>query len=191
MLPEYQEYHDQLLTAIGSQGVSDGLEMGRIEACFKISLECWGKVRKLAQEQGFKSAGEEIHFFRNIKPLFTSFIEYFTYCYHALLFMPAHDTLELKRFWKWELSKIDRFRESNRDFCQYIQQGLTDRDEEYFLRSSHTMAVRARLPLGLLQDPDAGMVTSHDQLVTLIGSYDLYEKHIAKEMEKLGEVIVL
>ncbi len=191
MLPEYQEYHDHLLTAIGSQSASDGPEMERIEACFKSSLECWGKVRKLAQEHGFSGYGEEIHFFRNVKPLFTSYIEYFTYCYHALLFTPAHDILELKQFWKWELSKIERFRENNRDFCLYIRQGSTDRDEEYFLRSSQTMAVRARLPLGLLQDTDAGMVTSHDQLVTLIGAFDLYEKHIRKEMEKLGGVIVL
>jgi len=188
MLPEYQEYYQQLLAAIAWHRDSGSPEMEKIEACFKSSLEFWGVVRKTVKKHDFNNTEEEIRFFKEVKPLFTSFIEYYTYCYHALLFMPSHDLQELKRFWKWEMRKIERFRENNREFCQYIRQGDTYKDAEYFLRSSNT-AAKAPAPQGLVHDLDAEMTTSHDQLLTMIGAYDLYEKHILAEMEKLGGTI--
>lgn len=185
MPSEYQEYYHQLLAAIASHRVTGSTEMEQVEACFKSSLEYWGKVRQRVKERSFATPEEEIHFFKVIKPLFASRIEYYTWCYHTLLFMPAGDLVELKRFWKWELRKIQRFYESNKEFCDYIRDGASDKDAEYFIRSANTVA-RAKLPLGLIHDLEAEITSSHDQLVTLISAYDLYEIHILEEIEKLG-----
>jgi len=188
MSPEYQAYYHQLLAAIALHRDTGDGEMEKVEACFKSSLESWSKVRKEVKSHDFTSTEEEVRFFKEIKPLFTSYIEYYTYCYHALLFMPAGNLLELKRFWKWEMRKIERFRENNREFCQYIRQGDTYKDTEYFLRSSNTLP-GVRTLQGLVHDLDAEITTSHDYLVTMIGAYDLYEKHILAEIEKLGGTI--
>ena len=191
MSPEYQEYYHQLLATIEGQNESEKPEMEKIEGCFKACLECWGRIRKLVKQEGFKDMREEIFFFKEVKPLFTSYIEYYTNCYHALLFMPAHDTKELHRFWKWEMRKIERFYESNREFCTYIRQGQTHKDAEYFLRSAQKADDRVRLPLGLIHDQDAELTTSHDQLVTMMSAYNLYEQYIRTELGKLSGYIVL
>jgi hypothetical protein len=188
MLPEYQAYYHQLLATLALHTDAGRPESKKVEACFKSSLECWGKVRKEVKRHDFDNTADEIRFFKEVKPLFTSYIEYYTYCYHALLFMPAGDLPELKRFWKWEMRKIERFREKNREFCEYIRQGDTYKDNEYFLRSSNT--IRGARPLqSLVHDLDADITTSHDYLVTMIGAYDLYEKHIQAEIEKPGGTI--
>jgi len=101
MSPVYQEYYQQLQTAFHSQNDPNRTEMERIEACFKSSLDYWGKVCKQVRRDGYQ--------------------------YHALLFLPG-DILEKKRFWKWEERKIERFYENNQEFCVYIKEGDTSRD---------------------------------------------------------------
>jgi hypothetical protein len=191
MSPEYQEYYHQLLATIRQQKESEKPEMEKVEGCFKASLECWGRIRTLVKQKGFEDIGEEILFFKEVKPLFTSHIEYYTNRYHALLFMPIHDARELHRFWEWEMRKIERFYENNREFCCYIRQGQTHKDAEYFLRGAQKPAIRIRLPLGLIHDQDADLATSHDHLATMISAYNLYEQHIQTELGKLNSYIVL
>ena len=136
MLPVYREYYQQLLTAFQSHNEMQRPEMERIEANFKSSLDYWGKVCKRVRQKGFSSEMEEIIFFKDVKPTFTAYIEYYTYRYHALLFLPADDLLERKRFWRWEEKKIERFYENNGEFCQYMRDGETQRDAEYFFEVS-------------------------------------------------------
>jgi hypothetical protein len=193
MLPEYQEYYQQLLTAFQSHHEIDRPEMERIEACFKSSLDCWGKVCKLVRQKGFSNKNEEIIFFKHVKPAFVAYIEYYTYRYHAVLFLPGGDLLERKRFWRWEEKKIERFYEENREFCRYMREGDTSRDGEYFLRSGGvgrsagvvrsggaarsagaSEAFGERLELELDED----MVSPKDHLVTLMKAYALYEEYI-------------
>src|ERR1700761_7408156 len=121
--PVYQEYNRQLLRAIRNQEERENPGLEIVEACFKSSLECWGKVRQSAKEAGFRSKEEEIRFFKETKPCFTSYIEYFTLRYHSLLFMPVDDPFEMTRFWKWEERKMERFYEDHAEFCRYIREG--------------------------------------------------------------------
>jgi len=183
MSPDYQEYYQQLLRATALYQESEKPELEKIEACFKCSLDYWSKVKQGVKEFGFRTPGEEIHFFKKIKPLFTAYIEYFTQLYHALLFMPVNDDLELRRFWKWEMRKIERFQENNAAFCRYMQEGATDKDTEYFLRSAENTAPFHH---GRVHDLDPETATSHDYLVTMIAAYELYERFIQEKIKGLG-----
>jgi hypothetical protein len=180
MSPEYQEYHQQLSTAFHSHEETSRTEMEMIEACFKSSLDCWGKVCKEVKAAGFRDTREEICFFREVKPSFAAFIEYYTFRYHAILFAPVNDTLEMKRFWRWEEKKMQRFYDDNREFCRYMREGDTHRDTEYFLRaavlsgSTHTTE--------LIHDLDAGLVSPKDPLVTIMKAYELYEQYIKQKL---------
>jgi len=183
MSPDYQGYHQQLLTATALYQESEKPELEKIEACFKCSLDYWNKVKQLVKEFGFRTTGEEIHFFKKIKPLFTARIEYYTQRYHALLFMPVNDEEELRRFWEWEMRKIERFKENNEEFCRYMREGATDKDTEYFLRSADNTP-----PLlhGRVHDLDPETATSHDYLVTMIAAYELYNRFIQEKIKGLG-----
>jgi hypothetical protein len=183
MTQDYQVYHQELLTSIALYEESDRPEMEKIEACFKCSLDCWGRLQKHIKKNAFASPGEEIFFFKKVKPQFTAYIEYFTCRYHALLFRPGEDALELARFWRWELRKIEKFYETHKDFCHYIREGLTERDEEYFLREGN---LGAQVMTGRIHDLDPGTATPGDYLVTMMAAYELYEIYINVEMKKLG-----
>jgi RteC protein len=177
MPPEYQEYYRQLLAAIDAhQGVARP-EMEMIEACFKSSLDHWGRVYRQVRQQGFGTSAEEIGFFKAVKPGFTAWIEYYTYRYHVLLFRPSGNALEVQRFWKWERRKMERFYESNEEFCRYMKEGATNRDEEYFLRTSCAPS-GGRNCAPLMYDLDSEMSSSMDHLATMIKAYELYEKYI-------------
>ena len=183
MSPDYQEYHHQLLTETSLCQDSGKSDMEKIEACFKCSLDYWGTIKQLVKTHTFQTPEEEIYFFKKVKPLFTARIEYYTHRYHALLFMPVNDALELRRFWKWELRKMERFYENNEDFCRYMRDGSSDKDSEYFLRASNPTAA---LLQGKVHDLDPETATSHDYLVTMIAAYELYEGFVQEEIRNLG-----
>jgi len=179
----HDEYYQQLLAALASCEKEAASEIEKVESSFKCSLDYWSKLQKHIKQNGFSSPAEEIHFFKTIKPRFTSHIEYYTCRYHALLFMPADDPLELIRFWRWEMRKTEKFFEANEAFCRYMREGATDQDSAYFLRAGD-QAIQA-MP-GRIHDADPMTATLGDQLVTMIGAYEMYQSYIQEEMQKLG-----
>lgn len=183
MSPDYQNYHQQLLTATSLCQDSGKPDMEKIEACFKCSLDYWARIKQLVKKHDFPTAEEEIYFFKKVKPLFTARIEYYTHRYHALLFMPVNDLQDLRRFWKWELRKIERFYENNEAFCRYMREGASDKDNEYFVRAANHAAP---LLQGRLHDLDPETATSHDYLVTMIAAYELYGGFVQEEIRNLG-----
>jgi hypothetical protein len=154
--------------------------MEMIEACFKSSLDHWGKVCKLAKVNGFRDVRDEIIFFKEVKPSFTGFIEYYTFRYHAILFAPTGNHLELKRFWRWEERKMQRFYDDNREFCQYMREGDTRRDIEYFIRMNHQE--NNHHTADLIHDLDADLISSKDPLVTVLKAYELYKQYINQKL---------
>ena len=180
MPPEYQEYYQQLLTAFHSHEETSRNESEMIEACFKSSLDVWGRICNLVKVTGFKNTCDEIIFFREIKPAFAAFIDYYTFRYHALLFAPVNDVTELKRFWRWEERKMQRFFDENHEFCRYIRCGHTHRDAEYFLRAAGEPSPRN--DHDLIHDIDSELVSPKDPLVTIMKAYELYEKYINQKL---------
>lgn len=180
MSPEYQEYYQQLLTAFHSHEATSRTEMEMIEACFKSSLDCWGKICQQVKAGDFRDVCDEIRFFKEVKPAFAAFIEYYTFRYHAILFAPVNDILELKRFWQWEERKMQRFYDDNREFCRYMREGNTHYDADYFRR---TPGSSARHPsTDHIHDLDAELVSPMDPLVTIMKAYDLYEQYIKQKL---------
>jgi hypothetical protein len=94
-----------------------------------------------------------------------------------LLFAPVGDAQEIQRFWRWEQRKMEKFFESNREFCRYMREGDTVQDETYFRRVDRPLS-GGRSVAGPMFDPDGEMISPMDHLVTTLRAYELYEKHI-------------
>jgi hypothetical protein len=153
--------------------------MEMIEACFKSSLDHWDKVCSCARTKGFRDTGDEISFFREVKPSFASFIEYYAFRYHAILFAPVNDSGEIDRFWRWEERKMQRFFEDNQEFCRYIREGDTCHDAEYFCRTAERTA--CRYTSDLIYDLDTELVSPKDPLVTIMKAYELYGQYVRQQ----------
>jgi hypothetical protein len=152
-----------------------------IETCFKLSMDYYSRVKSWLKDYEFPESRSEIMFFKHVKPLFTSQIEYYTHCYKAILFLPVSKN-EQTLYWQRELAQIDTFYGLHSDFIKYWSNDFGDKDELYFIRASNC---GTNLDQAKNYDIDVEVATSHDWLVTAILAYEKYAKFIHRKMGEL------
>jgi len=106
----------------------------KIEACFGSCYHHWSAVSVRATHHVFTDMHEEITFFKTIKPLFTSLIEYYQLIYHAILFQPDLSTGHVKEFWEREAHRLPAFIDAHPHFVTYYTSGRTEHDAYFFSR---------------------------------------------------------
>ncbi|GAB2815363.1 RteC domain-containing protein [Ferruginibacter profundus] len=154
-------------------------ETTMIEGCFNIVIHCWGKIKKYLESYIFTTETEEIHFFKNIKPLFIAAIEYYTLHYQAILFKPSNDTNALAAYWMHELKRVEKFYTRHKEFYQYYSSGQNYNDRSYFTRACNTgKAAGSKLS-------DINTASSQDHVVACIIAYQKYRKYVEAELEIL------
>ena len=131
----YSELFHKLLKEMDECMEVDLPETDRFQNCFWICLK-WNKnLKELALMNGFKSESEEIEFFRDTKPRFTCFTEFFVIASEALWFV--NNKAECPSiFWKEEIEKYSRFRNRYSFFLDYYETKKHNYDREYFLRAT-------------------------------------------------------
>lgn len=104
------------------------------EKCFSICQKYWAIVRNDLLSHVFNNAEHEIHFFKVIKPIFTSELEYFGLQYHASLFCNDASADEQRQFWERQKQKKERFKTDNAAFYGCYINGCTGNDDAWFRR---------------------------------------------------------
>ncbi len=94
------------------------------------------QLRNYVKENPFQTEGEEIYFFKSIKPRFFAKLLYYTKLLDMEIRRPVGEKKLDSRFFKKELKRINRFFKQNREFYQYYRSGAVHLDRSYFLRSS-------------------------------------------------------
>ncbi|MFL5741937.1 MAG: RteC domain-containing protein [Flavisolibacter sp.] len=137
----------------------------------------WNILSEKLSTHKFESNQEEINFFKEIKPLFTSEIEFASLVYQLEIFTPLTD-LEFASFIKKERSRFCKFKEKNKEFYRYYKDGRKEFDEMYFLRSRNMLNyfVHTRP-----YDLNICCCTSHDHLVSTILGLEKYEAYLNKK----------
>jgi hypothetical protein len=136
-----------------------------IECCFNVGQSYSAQVQKMLEDYKFPSDKDEIDFYKSVKPLFKSQIEYYNMVYHAELFKPMTNPVEMKEFWVKEHQKLDRFILDNTEFYTYYKKGATNLDEQYFL------------------SPDQSVY--YDDLIAELLALERYDQHTQTELSKL------
>jgi hypothetical protein len=136
-----------------------------IECCFNVGQSYSAQVQKMLEDYKFPSERDEIDFYKSVKPLFKSQIEYYNMVYHAELFKPMTNPVEMKEFWVKEHQKLDRFILDNTEFYTYYKKGATNLDEQYFL------------------SPDQSIY--YDDLIAELLALERYDQHTQTELSKL------
>jgi hypothetical protein len=166
MEQEWLQQYDTMLKAI-EKCQDQPVDLKRkIEASFSIAQQTWAQIQQQAEEYSFSSKTEEIKFYKEIKPLFKSQINYYNLVYHAELFKPLTKPGEVKEFWIKEQQKLDRFILDNQEFYVYYKSGATNRDEKYFL------------------SPDQKVY--FDDLIAMLQALERFHAYISKELTKLA-----
>src|ERR1700693_5194074 len=116
---------------------SNADKKAEIECCFNIGLKYWTQIQMGIDAENFESTSDEIEYYKTVKPLFKSQIEYYNLVYQAELLKPKERS-ELKEFWFKEQQRFNKFIQENQEFYLYYKSGSTRLDDEYFLSAGYT-----------------------------------------------------
>jgi hypothetical protein len=179
----YQIMHIEMLSCISLCMQQNLPEIQRIESCFWIALEYWKRIKKIISENKFSDEADEINFFRNVKPMFTSYIEYFIILVEAAMFVP-NERDECMLYWKSEATRFERFCSKNREFISYYESDCHYLDSHYFSRTGITFK---QLPKTPVYDIDNNFRTSHDHLIRSLLANKMYYEYVRKKIQELSK----
>ena len=150
-------------------------QIKKCEQAITVILKSINELKKAATKTNFKSKSEEIQFFKEIKPQFTSKLIYFNRVYKIEMKKPNGGNKILKKYYNNELLKLKAFFDNELEFYQYFRSGSTYLDYKYFLRGEFDI----KLALDSYYfESDMSFATSHDFKVATILANDLIELYL-------------
>lgn len=151
----------------------------KCEKAIEISIKSKEKLRVLIQKTNFKSDEEEIQFFKEIKPQFTSKVIYYNTIFNIEMKKPNGGTRVLKKYYNNELIKLKAFFDNELDFYKYFRSGNIYLDYKYFLRGKFDI----KLSLDSYYfEVDKTFATSHDFKVAKILANDLIQLYLENRL---------
>lgn len=156
-----------------------------IEQCFIIAGNYWSELKAAVAEYKFRSLEEEIYFFKTVKPLFTTELEYYSLLYHTMLFCPL-DAVRQKQFWEREARRLDDFKEQHKVFLVYYRAGDTSEDPVYYVRANDSHAMDGEIAA---YDGDPNSKTSYDQLIAKLWALERYNEYVQGKLKELSKLI--
>lgn len=151
----------------------------KCEKAIEIIITAIGNVKKNVVKTNFKSDSEEIHFFKDIKPQFTSKLIYYNMVYKIEMKRPNGGNRVLKKYYNNELQKLKAYFDNELDFYKYYRSGSSYLDYKYFLRGKYDI----KLALDSYYfETDSVFSTSHDFKVARILANDLIQLYLEDQL---------
>lgn len=151
----------------------------KCEKAIEIIITAIGNIKKIVVKTNFKSDSEEIHFFKDIKPQFTSKLIYYNMVYKIEMKRPNGGNRVLKKYYNNELQKLKAYFDNELDFYKYYRSGSSYLDYKYFLRGKYDI----KLALDSYYfETDSVFSTSHDFKVARILANDLIQLYLEDQL---------
>ncbi|WP_229724619.1 RteC domain-containing protein [Winogradskyella forsetii] len=155
-----------------------------IEQCEKaigIIVTAVESLKNQISKRKFKSQVEEIKFFKEIKPQFTSKLIYYNKIYKIETKKPRGGRRIVKKYYREELQKLKRFFDYELEFYKYYRTGSAYLDYKYFVRGNFDI----KLSLDSLYfESDLTFATLHSYKVAKIKANDLLEVFIENKLQE-------
>lgn len=154
-------------------------QIKKCEQAITIIIKSINEIKKVTIKSNFKSQSEEMLFFKEIKPQFTSKLIYFNRVYKIEMKKPNGGNRILKKYYNNELLKLKAFFDNELEFYQYFRSGSTYLDYKYFLRGKFDI----KLALDSYYfETDTSFATSHDFKVATILANDLIQLYLENQL---------
>jgi hypothetical protein len=151
----------------------------RSELSFVVCKKIIEQLKVFTLKYKFKSNTEEIKFFKEIKPQFSSKLIYNLTLYNIETKKPNGGNKILRKYLVKELDKLKNYFDYNLDFYKYYRSGANYLDHKYFVRDKHD------IQLGLdayIFETDSRFCTTHDYKVAKILAHDQLQVYIEDEL---------
>lgn len=133
------------------------------------------EVKRWVNEADFRSVAEEVHFFKEVKPLFISQFIYYSKILAVEVAKPNAGQQILKEYYEYELQSLKGFVDEYSGFYDYYRRKATYLDEKYFVRHRFDF----KMSIGSqLYNYDTDFTTSHDHLIARIMANDRLERYL-------------
>ena len=155
------------------------------EAAVHIVLQSFTQLREWVQNQCFENKHQEIEFFKEIKPIFSSKLIYFNEMFRIETEKPVGNYKAVLKYYTNEEKRINDFYKTNIDFYKYYRSQNTSNDKLYFTRRKHD--IKMGIDSYFFQS-DFDFNTTHDFLVARILANGLLQQYLNKKRKTLVEV---
>lgn len=137
-------------------------------------------------DQQFKSTDDEIMFFKNIKPKFTSKMIYFKKIRKLEASKPLGGRKTQREYYDNELSKLNSYFSDNFEFYNYYRLGSNFLDNKLFIRYNAEIDFNLET---FHYELDDRFSTTHDFKVAMIMANELFMRHLENKLRNLNENI--
>lgn len=155
----------------------------RCEEAIKVILKATENIKAQVLKKPFNSQTEEIHFFKETKPKFTSKLIYYNKIYKIETKKPHGGRRAVKNYYKEELQKLKKFFDAELEFYKYYRTGSSYLDHKYFARGNFDI----KLSLDSLYfESNHRFITLHSHKVAKILAHDLLEVYFEDKLNELN-----
>lgn len=151
----------------------------RCENAIEIILKTIKSLRIILSKTKFKTDAEEIKFFKEIKPQFTSKLIYYNTIFKIEMKKPNGGNRIVKKYYNNELVKLKAFFDNELEFYKYYRSGSTYLDHKYFLRSKFDIKMSLS---SYYFEADTNFSNSHDFKVAKILANDLIQLYLENQL---------
>jgi hypothetical protein len=142
------------------------------------------QLKSLVCAHHFENKGEEIHFFKKLKPKFISKFIYYSTVLDVESHKPKVGNKALKKYYEAEQRKLEKFYTEQSDFYSYYRREATYLDDKIFVRDSYDL--KMKLSLGFYNF-DTSFTTSHDQLIAKFMANEKFDQYLKKQIDGLSD----
>jgi hypothetical protein len=154
------------------------------EQSIDIILQSIDELKEKVKGFQFETVGEEILFFKQIKPKFTCKLIYHVELIKIEGKRPIGSVRAQERYLTKQLGKLESYFDDNVDFYQYYRSGSTYLDEKYFVRNVFDIRVHQDA-YSFDHDPDFS--TSHDFKVGKILANEQLRNYLNRSLLELEQ----
>lgn len=148
----------------------DNLEViARASKSLPIIKSAVRKLKEFIYEYEFVSKEEEITFFKEVKPTFTSQYYYFEKILSMKVNEPVNGVDTLKAYYYRELDILQEFIRTHQEFYKYCVSDSTQFDEQYFLRENNSINC---------VEVDCRFSTGYDNILAMIHTNQMIKDHL-------------
>ena len=141
-------------------------------------------LKVLVSAHHFENKGEEIHFFKKLKPQFISKFIYYSTVLDVESHKPNVGNKALKKYYEAEQRKLENFYAEQSDFYSNYRREATYLDHKIFVRDSYDL--KMKLSLGFYNF-DTSFTTSHDHLVAKFRANERFDQYLKKRIDGLSD----
>lgn len=123
---------EQLLVALDAIEINAATDIAPIVKCAELSRTAVRALESFLETHSFSSKGEQIHFFKVVKPRIEGRLLYYLRLTSILQLAPIADEQERKQYWKSHLVSIEQFYRDNAELHFYYRMDYTYLDDYYF-----------------------------------------------------------